>query len=318
VLYSHIASSTELVQLLDQRNHNITFLLPNEQAMNTSIGSGLLNFSSPQSFSQLSVMILNGSFPTHSYLSSHRQFYPTISNHNISIGPQIVNNALTNTIEIYSGMSKAITTATEIQCLNGIIQYIDHFLQPAQTPLDTISTLSETEYMEGLLKSLNVSDVISGGDKTILVPVNEAWEATNGSTLPYGTLVHNLKYAVLDGLYTSDKILAGINSTTHEASFSTDYKQKPIVFRLEKEELWINAIARFVKTDILTTAGVIHLIDTVLTADTVSIETANKTFVPVLGTDNHSSPDRRGSLATHVYSLHPLYLFSLSLLFVFL
>lgn len=71
-------------------------------------------------------MILNGSFTNQMFLSS-RQFYPTFLNGSISIGPQIVNNNKTKNIEIYSGMIKAVTSATEIRCINGKkFSYITH------------------------------------------------------------------------------------------------------------------------------------------------------------------------------------------------
>ena len=89
-----------------------------------------------------------------------------------------------------------------------MIQRIDNFLQPAQPPFTTIEMVDDTEYMEGLLKSLNVSDVISGVNKTILAPTSEAWKRVKGSSIPYGTLVHTLRYLVLDGVYTSNDIIA--------------------------------------------------------------------------------------------------------------
>lgn len=141
---------------------------------------------------------------------------------------------------------------------------VDNFLQPAETPLNTISDLEELEYMEGLLKSLNVSDTISGTNKTLLAPTNEAWIAANGSTLPFGTLIHNLKYLVIDGVYTSDMFLTG-----EPIIYTSDYRRTPIVIQLQQDKLLVNGAASIVKTDILTSSGIIHLIDTVISADSV-------------------------------------------------
>lgn len=151
-----------------------------------------------------------------------------------------------------------------------MILFIDNFLQPAETPLTTISNLPETEYMEGLLKSLNVSDTISRINTTVLVPINEAWEHVNGSSIPFGTLVHNLKYSVLDGLYTLDKIIGLLDSSTSKsAAIATDYKKDFVHFQLDnRSNLIMNGNTFFVKTDILTSTGVVHLIDHVLLADT--------------------------------------------------
>ncbi|KAG2215744.1 hypothetical protein INT46_003956 [Mucor plumbeus] len=153
---------------------------------------------------------------------------------------------------------------------------VDNFLQPAETPLNTISDLEELEYMEGLLKSLNVSDTVSGTNKTLLAPINEAWAAANGSTLPFGTLIHNLKYLVIDGLYTSDMFLTG-----EPITYISDYRRMPVVIQLQQGRLLVNGATSIVKTDILTSSGIIHLIDTVLSADSVldSFKNASTTSI---------------------------------------
>ncbi|KAG2231466.1 hypothetical protein INT48_007539, partial [Thamnidium elegans] len=268
-LYHQLQGSNELIDLFSQSNYNITFLLPNEVALNISLETGLLNFSmSDDGYAKLGLMTLNGTF-SNQVLLSDRNFYQSITNQYLSIGPQIVNNKPTNNIEVYSGMTKAQTTSTEIQCSNGVILFINNFLQSAETPLTTISKLPETEYMEGLLKSLNVSDTISRINTTILVPINEAWESVNGSTLPFGTLVHNLKYSVLDGIYTLDKIIHSLDSISNSIAIPTDYKKDSVHFHLDNHSnLIMNGNTLFVKTDILTSTGVVHLIDHVLLADT--------------------------------------------------
>jgi hypothetical protein len=162
---------------------------------------------------------------------------------------------------------------------------MDQFLQPAETPLTTISILPETEYLEGLLKSLNISDTLNGINKTILAPINEAWPT---SIIPFGTLVHNLKYLVIDGVYTSDQLIEGV-------SLPSDYKKLKIQFGLNgTKALMVNGNqAQVVKTDILTTNGVIHLIDQVLNADAELI-VANKNGTTVTITSGPSPPPVNG------------------------
>lgn len=157
-----------------------------------------------------------------------------------------------------------ISVNTNLYILIGLIHMVDNFLQPASTPLITISDLAELEYMEGLLKSLNVSDTVSGMNKTILAPTNEAWTAANGSTLPFGTLIHNLKYLVIDGSYTSDLFLS-----EEPVAYTSDYRNMPITIQLQQGKLLVNGAASIVKTDIMTTSGIIHIIDTVLSADAI-------------------------------------------------
>lgn len=180
----------------------------------------------------------------------------------------------------------------------GLIQIIDNFLQPAETPLTTISILPETEHLEGLLKSLNISDTVSGTNKTILAPINEAW---SNSTIPFGTLVHDLRYLVINGIYTSDQLIRG-------TLLPSDYRKLSIQVSLNNNALVINQDkAKIVMTDILTTNGVIHLIDTVINADAeltssrkdnngTTITTTSGSPVPA---DSSSSSDNINTSSSH-------------------
>ncbi|KAI9364752.1 FAS1 domain-containing protein [Pilaira anomala] len=292
-LFHQLQNAKELMELFDQNNYNITLLLPNEAAINNSLETGTLNFSSSSTtkvYDSLGLMTLNGTFSKQQFLSK-RQFYQTVTNQFISIGPELKNN---NNVQLYSGRTKAQTSSNEIICNNGVILFIDHFLQPAENPLITISNLPETEYMEGLLKSLNVSDTISGINKTIFVPINEAWESVNGSTLPFGTLVHNLKYSVIDGVFTLDQIIRSIDPVTNSTTFMTDYKKSTLQFQLLNDSsLIINQNTNFYLTDILTTTGIIHLIDHVLSPD--HHFEPNKTQPNNISTNSLDSPSASSS-----------------------
>lgn len=127
--------------------------------------------------------------------------------------------------------------------------------------------MDETEYMEGLIKSLNVSDVISGANKTILAPISDAWNRAKGTSIPFGTLVQTLKYLVLDGVYTTDDIVSSMleNKMT---ILKSDLKHAYVNFTLNAEKkLVLNGKAMVVQSDILTTTGIIHLIDDVFSPD---------------------------------------------------
>lgn len=151
-----------------------------------------------------------------------------------------------------------------------MIHSIDSFLYPAQSPLVTISIIDETESMENLLKSLNVSDVISGENKTVLAPISDAWTRAQGTSIPYGTLVNTLKYLVIDGLYTTDQIINMMNSNK-TTILRSNYKKTKLEFSLNAEKkLVINDRAMIVRSDVLTTTGIIHLIDDVFLPTEVS------------------------------------------------
>lgn len=160
----------------------------------------------------------------------------------------------------------------------GIIHVVDTLLEPPRDPLSTISLLAETEIMEGLLKSLNISDTISGQNKTILAPTNAAWNAANGAQLPFGTLIHNLKYMVLDGIALSDQ---------WPGHFISNYKQAPVT--IDQSGSINEGQAAVVIRNVLTTEGVIHVIDKVLSTD------AKNDTMPVTVASNAPVEDRSSS-----------------------
>jgi hypothetical protein len=69
--------------------------------------------------------MLNGSYSKKSFLSDGRKFYTTLQPSlepipKISIGPLLVNSvSSTDKIELFSGLSKAQISGTEITCRNG-------------------------------------------------------------------------------------------------------------------------------------------------------------------------------------------------------
>lgn len=242
-LYGHL--SDHLRDLLGQTKINHTIFLPNTTAIHQSIDSGTLGFSVPKT---QTLFIVNGLF-----LPSAPQTVQTIQNYSLYVYPPYLS----------SGLTHAKWTSVT-RCRNGMIYTIDQFLLPSLSPLDTISILNETEQMEELLKSLNLSDIISGELKTILIPNNQAL----AQLLPFGTLLHDLEYLVLDGLYMSHQLM----NTTIQTAFGPLYFSYHHVTNQRQT-------ARLVRTDILTTTGVIHIIDHVLTANkTQMISSANHLY----------------------------------------
>lgn len=129
--------------------------------------------------------------------------------------------------------------------------------------------MPELEHHELLIKSLNLTDVIAGPNKTVLAPVNNAWDSANSSTMPYGVLVHNLKYQVIDGIYLQNTLFGPsgpVSLPTNNRNFTVTFQKS------DNNELLVvgmapTDVARVVRTDIVTTEGVIYLIDKVLSAD---------------------------------------------------
>ncbi|KAI8087797.1 FAS1 domain-containing protein [Gilbertella persicaria] len=292
-LYQAIQTSDELIRTLN--SDNITFILPNENAITNAISTGVLNFTNTQTSQHIiQSLIINGSFQSHSFLKS-RKTYPSLTENKLSIGPFVNEQFIQSnqTIEVFSGLTKAQIQISDVYCKNGIIQVITQFLQPAETPLDTISDLAETQYMEEILKSLNVSDTVSGANKTILVPNNEAWSQANGITIPYGTLVHDLYYLSLEGVYFSDQLATG-----DILNLRTDYKDSDVKVQLKDGKLMVNDIARIVERDFITTSGVMHIIDTVFFADSFIARKKNETTNSNSSEPNNQKTDGSTSTTT--------------------
>ncbi|KAI8349946.1 FAS1 domain-containing protein [Choanephora cucurbitarum] len=275
-----LSSSNLLIDLFDKQE-NITVFLPIDSYLNYTISIGQLNFSQPDSTMEyFKSFTLNGTYQSQTFKNS-RRLYPTLSDNRLSIGPYLTPDykLANNSLVVYSGTTKASIHINDIYCKNGIVQVVSQSLEPAQSPLDTISLLPETQYMEELLKTLNVSDIVSDTNRTILVPTNQAWTNANGSSIPFGTLVHDLSYLSLEGVYFADQL-----STGGRHALPTSYKDSDIVIQLKKNKLLVNNIAEIIEQDIITTAGVMHMIDAVVLADSAIDENQN-------GTDSSNSSD---------------------------
>lgn len=154
----------------------------------------------------------------------------------------------------------------------GIIHMIDQFLQLPKSTMDTIESLSELETHELLMKSLNLTTVVSGPNKTIFAPISQAWADANSTSMPYGTLVHNLKFQVVDGVYLQQSLYDPSNPNSsivlptnrHDASLTFQMSATGEMLVIGKS---ITDVAHIIRSDIITTEGVIHLVDKVLSAD---------------------------------------------------
>ena len=149
---------------------------------------------------------------------------------------------------------------------------IDQFLQLPKTTMDSIESLSQLETHEQLMKSLNLTTVVSGPNKTIFAPISQAWVDANSSSMPYGTLVHNLKYQVVDGVFLQKSLYDPSNPNSsivlptnrHDSSLTFQMSSTGEMIVIGKS---ITDIAHIIRSDIITTEGVIHLVDKVLSAD---------------------------------------------------
>ncbi|KAI9499663.1 hypothetical protein BDB00DRAFT_795029 [Zychaea mexicana] len=277
---------------------NITLFLPNDSAIQSAVATGTLNFTQVNAtIPQILRHTLSTPYNSNFLLRGRQYFYSDDSTHlPLVIGSSQQDNSNSTLLQVSSGITTADVIVKDIQCSNGIIHLIDHFLQPPMATLSTIETLPELETHELLMKSLNLTTVVSGPNKTVLAPINEAWAEANSSTMPYGTLVHNLKFQVLEGIYLSTSLFSSVPDTT--VTLNTMRRDSSLTFeRSANNELLVigknrEDIARVVRADVITTEGVVHLVDKVLSAD---FDGASKVNSQTGGNDQSGSRGGGGS-----------------------
>lgn len=283
---------------------NITFFLPNQAAFATALGNGVLNFTNINTtISQIQRHIITHQiYTTDSLLHGHQYITPNDSSTAhlpLVVGPSLHNNSI---LQVTSGIITANVISNSIQCSNGkqsffslskdgnssslalflthtrtrrqigIIHMIDQFLQQPKSTMDTIESLNQLETHELLMKSLNLTTVVSGPNKTIFAPISQAWADANSTSMPYGTLVHNLKYQVVDGVYLQQSLYDPSNPNSsivlptnrHDASLTFQMSNTGEMLVIGKS---ITDVAHIIRSDIITTEGVIHMVDKVLSAD---------------------------------------------------
>jgi uncharacterized surface protein with fasciclin (FAS1) repeats len=135
-----------------------------------------------------------------------------------------------------------------------------------------------------MIKSQNLSNIVDVANSTIFAPVNSAWSANTKHA--YGTIVHSLKYQIINQVYYQQDLLAkNYTLTTNYLSntIQTDSFSNQTVFLVGGDSVnsdgSINVktvtVATVIQADILTSSGtVIHLIDKLLPADSTVSEIA--------------------------------------------
>ena len=155
-------------------------------------------------------------------------------------------------------------TKTDIACSNGVIHVIDAVLMPAtKNIVETAVTAGTFNTLVAAAKAAGLAETLStGGPFTVFAPTDEAF-----AKLPKGTvedllkpenkdkLASILKYHVVSGRVYADQVVKLTEANT--------LLGKTVAVKLDHAKVMIGN-ANVVKTDIETTNGVVHVIDTVL------------------------------------------------------
>ncbi|OBZ86433.1 hypothetical protein A0J61_05513 [Choanephora cucurbitarum] len=243
--------------LLDDTISNKTLFLPSEKAIQLAVENGAFNMTVQNAL----YFIIENSYDVNTlslkrhYLNTSSPKFPVLI-----VSPDNNNN---NSLQVISGTSASNVT-NWISCSNGIIYQTDQFLSTPPSTIDTISSLPDLNVLETVIKSRNLSNIMDGAQKTIFAPIDSAWDAINGTHLPFGTLIHDLKYQVIDGVYYQKDLLEKnhtLQTNYVPATLLTEVNENKQGFVLNNR----TTLSRIVKADIITSSGsVIHLTDTFL------------------------------------------------------
>ncbi|TNN01104.1 hypothetical protein fugu_010486 [Takifugu bimaculatus] len=149
---------------------------------------------------------------------------------------------------------------------NGVVHVIDRVIGAVGNTIqdviendDELSTLSDVAQSAGVLEKLG-----QPGQYTLFAPTNKAFEGLGREVLERlrgdkGALKALVNFHLLDSVQCSEAIMSGTSYETMEGS--------NVIIGCDGESLTVNGIKMVLKKDIVTTNGVIHLIDKVLMPD---------------------------------------------------
>ncbi len=165
-------------------------------------------------------------------------------------------------------INDALVTAADIEALNGVIHVIDTVLLPPASPASELKDIVDTAVAAGQFKTLVAAVEAAGlvetlkgeGPFTVLAPTDEAF-----AKLPAGTIEallaepEKLKDILLYHVLSGKAMAADVVKMTAAGTALG----KPITIKVDGDKVMIND-ALVTVTDIETSNGVIHVIDTVL------------------------------------------------------
>lgn len=159
-------------------------------------------------------------------------------------------------------INDAKITITDIQASNGVIHVIDTVILPPTK--DIVDTAVANPQLKGLVAAVQAAGLVdtlkSEGPFTVFAPTDAAFKKLGKATVEAllkdtAKLGNILTYHVVAGKLYSGDVLKTTSVATVNGS--------DLVFTLRKGMPYVNN-ARIVMTDILTTNGVIHIIDAVM------------------------------------------------------
>uniref|UniRef100_A0A7N6BFC8 Periostin, osteoblast specific factor b n=1 Tax=Anabas testudineus TaxID=64144 RepID=A0A7N6BFC8_ANATE len=153
---------------------------------------------------------------------------------------------------------------------NGVVHVIDRVISAVGNTIrdvlevdDDLTTLSDMAQTAGLTEMLG-----QPGHYTLFAPTNDAFDSLGGDVLERLQMVPwqhvcLVKFHLLDSIQCAEAILAGSSYVTMEGN--------TIEIGCDGDSITVNGVKMVLKKDIVTTNGVIHLIEKVLMPDSAKV-----------------------------------------------
>lgn len=191
---------------------------------------------------------------------------------------------------VFVDSSKLVTT--DVMASNGVIHAIDKVLIPGKDIVETAVDAGNFNTLATALTEAGLVDTLKGdGPFTVFAPTDEAFSKllsemniTAEDLLAKPELSDILLYHVLADKIMAEDVLALADGTTIQAA-----NGKKLTLTFKDGNAYIND-AMIVTTDIMTTNGVIHVIDDVLIPGAVPAEPAETTPVEPVAVEEPAAP----------------------------
>jgi transforming growth factor-beta-induced protein len=169
---------------------------------------------------------------------------------------------------VYINDAKVILT--DIETSNGVIHVIDSVLMPPAEQADIVDTAIADGRFTTLVSAVQAAglvDTLKGeGPFTVFAPTDEAF-----ATLPAGTVEDLIKPENLETLknillyhVVPGKVMAADVAQLDGEMVDTALPGKQLMISVKDGKVYLNENVQVIITDIETTNGVIHVIDSVL------------------------------------------------------
>jgi uncharacterized surface protein with fasciclin (FAS1) repeats len=260
--------ATGLDSTLSNHNEKFTVFAPTDAAFE-ALGQDTIDALLADTDTLSSILtyhVVAGEVTAETALGLAGTLVPTVNGENIALS--LNNNALL--------VNKSSVTTTDIHASNGIIHVIDAVLQPIGAPGEVTSNIVQTANDAGtfstLLTALEVTglDTVLSDEKnkfTVFAPTDAAFSALGQKTI--NTLLANpdtLKKILEQHVIASQVDSVTAMSLNGKSATTVRGNDLAITINTETDTLLFGGVP-VSTTDIMTTNGVIHVIDAVITAD---------------------------------------------------